>query len=134
MSEYWAHSGGHLLASHLQAVALLAAEFSKLFDSAELQPRVGSVLDGDRGAICRVRPIRYLSTDLDEIGIRVRLPGELLEATRPGAIDVCSQPHRLAAGKHSFSDRGHPLNLLGKPLLRDRTSCMIQYHLTIDTV
>ena len=34
MSEYWAHSGGHLLVSHLQAVALLAAEFSKFFDSA----------------------------------------------------------------------------------------------------
>lgn len=33
MSEYWAHSGGHHLASHLQAVALWAAEFSKHFDS-----------------------------------------------------------------------------------------------------
>ncbi|HTH10707.1 MAG TPA: CRISPR-associated endonuclease Cas3'', partial [Acidovorax sp.] len=39
MSEYWAHSGGHLLASHLQAVALLAAEFSKLFDSAPAERR-----------------------------------------------------------------------------------------------
>lgn len=35
MSEYWAHSGGHLLASHLRAVARLAAEFSSVFDAVE---------------------------------------------------------------------------------------------------
>lgn len=35
MSEDWAHSGGHLLADHLQAVAQLAAEFSKTFDTVE---------------------------------------------------------------------------------------------------
>lgn len=35
MSDYWAHSGGHLLASHLRAVARLAAEFSSVFDAAE---------------------------------------------------------------------------------------------------
>lgn len=39
MSEYWAHSGGHLLASHLRAVALLAAEFSSPFDAAEPSQR-----------------------------------------------------------------------------------------------
>ena len=35
MSEPWAHSGGHVLADHLQAVARLAAEFSRTFDAAE---------------------------------------------------------------------------------------------------
>lgn len=35
MSEPWAHSGGHVLADHLQAVAQLAAEFSKTFDAVE---------------------------------------------------------------------------------------------------
>lgn len=33
MSEPLAHSGGHLLGTHLRAVAILAAEFSKEFDS-----------------------------------------------------------------------------------------------------
>lgn len=35
MSEPLAHSGGHLLAEHLQSVAVLAADFSKSFDTAE---------------------------------------------------------------------------------------------------
>lgn len=33
MSEALAHSGGHLLADHLRAVAQLAAHFSQKFDS-----------------------------------------------------------------------------------------------------
>ena len=35
MSEPWAHSGGHLLADHLRAVAALAGGFSQTFDAAE---------------------------------------------------------------------------------------------------
>ena len=35
MSEFLAHSGGHLLADHLSRVAALAAQFSQPFDSAE---------------------------------------------------------------------------------------------------
>ena len=35
MSDALAHSGGHLLATHLEKVAELAAEFSKAFDAAE---------------------------------------------------------------------------------------------------
>jgi CRISPR-associated endonuclease/helicase Cas3 len=35
MDDHWAHSGGHLLLDHLQAVAALAAEFSQSFDSAD---------------------------------------------------------------------------------------------------
>lgn len=35
MSAPLAHSGGHLLADHLKAVAILAAEFSQSFDAAE---------------------------------------------------------------------------------------------------
>ena len=35
MSEPLAHSGGHLLADHLQAVANLAATFSAFFESCE---------------------------------------------------------------------------------------------------
>jgi CRISPR-associated endonuclease/helicase Cas3 len=34
MAEPLAHSGGHLLAEHLQSVAELAGEFSKTFDGA----------------------------------------------------------------------------------------------------
>lgn len=33
MSEPLAHSGGHLLADHLQSVAVLAGEFSEAFDA-----------------------------------------------------------------------------------------------------
>lgn len=32
MSEALAHSGGHLLAAHLQSVAAMAADFSKAFE------------------------------------------------------------------------------------------------------
>ena len=39
MSEPLAHSGGHLLADHLQAVADIAAGFSEAFDSTELTKR-----------------------------------------------------------------------------------------------
>ena len=35
MAEPWAHSGGHLLADHLRAVAALAGGFSQTFDAAE---------------------------------------------------------------------------------------------------
>ena len=34
MSEPLAHSGGHLLAAHLQSVAAMAAEFSEAFELA----------------------------------------------------------------------------------------------------
>ena len=34
MSEPLAHSGGHLLAAHLQSVAAMAAEFSEAFEPA----------------------------------------------------------------------------------------------------
>ena len=39
MSEPLAHSGGHLLADHLQAVASMAAGFSQAFDSADVANR-----------------------------------------------------------------------------------------------
>lgn len=39
MTESLAHSGGHLLVKHLQAVAGLAGEFSQSFDKAELAQR-----------------------------------------------------------------------------------------------
>jgi CRISPR-associated endonuclease/helicase Cas3 len=39
MSEPLAHSGGHLLADHLQAVARMAAEFSQAFDSTPVEKR-----------------------------------------------------------------------------------------------
>ena len=39
MTEPLAHSGGHLLVKHLQAVAGLAGEFSQSFDKAELAQR-----------------------------------------------------------------------------------------------
>lgn len=35
MSDAFAHSGGHLLADHLQAVARVAADFSQAFDATE---------------------------------------------------------------------------------------------------
>jgi CRISPR-associated endonuclease/helicase Cas3 len=35
VAEPWAHSGGHVLADHLKAVAAGAAEFSSHFDAAE---------------------------------------------------------------------------------------------------
>lgn len=39
MDEALAHSGGHLLAEHLQAVADLASDFSGAFDGAETTKR-----------------------------------------------------------------------------------------------
>ncbi|MBP8151581.1 MAG: CRISPR-associated endonuclease Cas3'', partial [Xylophilus sp.] len=39
MSKPWAHSGGHFLADHLRAVAVLAGKFSQPFDAAELTQR-----------------------------------------------------------------------------------------------
>jgi CRISPR-associated endonuclease/helicase Cas3 len=39
VSEPLAHSGGHLLETHLRAVARIAAEFSQAFDAAELSQR-----------------------------------------------------------------------------------------------
>ena len=39
MSEPLAHSGGHLLADHLQSVARIAAGFSQAFDAATVVHR-----------------------------------------------------------------------------------------------
>ena len=39
MAEPLAHSGGHLLKDHLQAVAALAGQFSNAFDAAPLAHR-----------------------------------------------------------------------------------------------
>ena len=39
MSEPLAHSGGHLLAAHLQSVAAMAAEFSEAFEPATTTQR-----------------------------------------------------------------------------------------------
>ncbi len=39
MAQPLAHSGGHLLADHLRAVAELAGDFSKEFDAAEAAQR-----------------------------------------------------------------------------------------------
>ena len=39
MSEPLAHSGGHLLADHLRAVAAIAADFSQAFDAVTVTQR-----------------------------------------------------------------------------------------------
>lgn len=39
MSEPLAHSGGHLLAAHLQSVAGIAADFSEAFEAASATQR-----------------------------------------------------------------------------------------------
>lgn len=39
MSEPLAHSGGHLLADHLRAMADIAADFSKVFDAVTVTQR-----------------------------------------------------------------------------------------------
>ena len=39
MTDPLAHSGGHLLLDHLNAVALLAGDFSEMFDGAEISQR-----------------------------------------------------------------------------------------------
>ncbi len=39
MSDALAHSGGHLLAAHLQSVAAIAADFSKVFEPATATQR-----------------------------------------------------------------------------------------------
>jgi len=55
LSDALAHSGGHLLANHLKAVAELAAEFSKAFDPAEA-PRRWAYLAGLWHDLGKYRP------------------------------------------------------------------------------
>lgn len=120
MSEPLAHSGGHLLTEHLQSVAVLAADFSKSFDTAEPTLR-WAYLVGLWHDLGKYRPgfQRYLQqTDNPDAHIEGKVGGREKTHSAAGALwamQQLNQPGRpyghilayLIAGHHAGLDDWH---------------------------
>lgn len=117
MSDALAHSGGHLLANHLKAVAELAAEFSKAFDPAEA-PRRWAYLAGLWHDLGKYRPgfQRYVQlADNPDAHIEGKVGGREKTHSAAGALWAMQQLNKpnqplgnilayLIAGHHAGLD------------------------------
>jgi len=117
LSDALAHSGGHLLANHLKAVAELAAEFSKAFDPAEA-PRRWAYLAGLWHDLGKYRPgfQRYVQlADNPDAHIEGKVGGREKTHSAAGALWAMQQLNKpnqplgnilayLIAGHHAGLD------------------------------
>ena len=116
MSEYWAHSGGHLLASHLRAVARLAADFSELFDAAEPTQR-WAYLAGLWHDLGKYRPgfQRYVQlADNPDAHIEGKVGGREKTHSAAGALwamQQLNQPNRPYGNILAYLIAGHHAGL-----------------------
>jgi CRISPR-associated endonuclease/helicase Cas3 len=93
VSEILAHSGGHLLADHLKAVAALASGFSQAFDAAEPTQR-WAYLAGLWHDLGKYRPgfQRYLQqTDNPDAHIEGKVGGREKTHSAAGALWAMQQ-------------------------------------------
>jgi CRISPR-associated endonuclease/helicase Cas3 len=121
MSELLAHSGGHLLADHLQAVANMAADFSQAFESVPVTQR-WAYMAGLWHDLGKYRPgfQRYLmqSDDPDNAHIEGKVGGREKTHSAAGAlwaIQELEEKHgasgKLAARVLAYLIAGHHAGL-----------------------